>query len=99
VAPCPRCDARLTVHQRERSLDCHHCGTHRPIPETCPDCGEAVKPVGQGTERIEETLAGFFPEFALARIDRDAVRKRGSLEQTLERVHSGEVHCWSARRC
>ena len=91
VAPCPRCDARLTVHQRERSLDCHHCGTHRPIPEICPDCGEAVKPVGQGTERIEETLADFFPEFALARIDRDAVRKRGSLEATIERVHSGEV--------
>ena len=35
VAPCPRCDARLTVHQRERSLDCHHCGTHRPIPGIC----------------------------------------------------------------
>ncbi len=91
VAPCPRCDARLTVHQRERSLDCHHCGTHRPIPGICPDCGEAVKPVGQGTERIEETLADFFPGIALARIDRDAVRKRGALEATLERVYSGEV--------
>ena len=53
----------------------------QPIPEICPDCGEAVKPVGQGTERIEETLADFFPEFALARIDRDAVRQRGSLEE------------------
>ena len=91
VAPCPRCDARLTVHQRERSLDCHHCGTHRPIPELCPDCGTAVKPVGQGTERIEETLSTLFPGFTLARIDRDAMRKRGSLEDTLLRVHSGEV--------
>jgi primosomal protein N' (replication factor Y) len=91
VAPCPRCDARLTVHQRERSLDCHHCGTHRPIPELCPDCGTAVKPVGQGTERIEETLAMLFPGAALARIDRDAMRKRGSLEDTLQRIHSGEV--------
>jgi primosomal protein N' (replication factor Y) len=91
VAPCPRCDARLTVHQREHSLDCHHCGTHRPIPELCPDCGTAVKPVGQGTERIEETLSTLFPGFTLARIDRDAMRKRGSLEDTLQRVHSGEV--------
>jgi primosomal protein N' (replication factor Y) len=91
VAPCPRCDARLTVHQRERSLDCHHCGTHRPIPEVCPDCGEPVKPVGQGTERIEETLAALFPAFALERIDRDAMRRRGSLEAALQRIHDGEV--------
>jgi primosomal protein N' (replication factor Y) len=91
VAPCPRCDARLTVHQRERSLDCHHCGTHRPIPEVCPDCGEPVKPVGQGTERIEETLAVLFPSCALERIDRDAMRKRGSLEAALQRIHDGEV--------
>ncbi|MDH4104874.1 MAG: primosomal protein N' [Gammaproteobacteria bacterium] len=91
VAPCPRCDARLTVHQRERSLDCHHCGTHRPIPEVCPDCGEPVKPVGQGTERIEETLAMLFPAFALERIDRDSTAKRGSLEAALQRIHDGEV--------
>ena len=91
VAPCPRCDARLTVHQRERSLECHHCGTHRAIPEACPDCGEPVKPVGQGTERVEETLSSMFPVAPLARIDRDAVRRRGSLEATLQRVQSGEV--------
>ena len=91
VAPCPRCDARLTVHQRERSLDCHHCGTHRPIPEVCPDCGEPVKPVGQGTERIEETLAALFPSCALERIDRDSTAKRGSLEAALQRIQDGEV--------
>ena len=91
VAPCPRCDARLTVHLRERSLDCHHCGTHRTIPELCPDCSTPVKPVGQGTERIEETLGTLFPGVALARIDRDAVRKRGALEETLQKIHSGET--------
>jgi len=91
VAPCPRCDARLTVHQRTRSLECHHCGTHRAIPDLCPDCGTDVKPVGQGTERIEETLAALFPGVPLARIDRDAVRRRGALEETLQRVQSGEV--------
>ena len=29
VAPCPRCDARLTVHQRDQRLHCHHCGTEQ----------------------------------------------------------------------
>jgi primosomal protein N' (replication factor Y) len=91
VAPCPRCDARLTVHQRERRLHCHHCGTEQRAPETCPTCGEAVKPVGQGTERIEEALAQLFPDVPLARIDRDSVRRRGALEAALDRVTSGEV--------
>jgi primosomal protein N' (replication factor Y) (superfamily II helicase) len=91
VAPCPRCDARLTVHQRDQRLHCHHCGTEQRLPESCPTCGEAVKPVGQGTERIEETLARLFPDVPLARIDRDAVRRRGALEAALDRVTSGEV--------
>jgi primosomal protein N' (replication factor Y) len=91
IAPCPRCDARMTVHQRERSLDCHHCGSHRPIPEICPECASPVKPVGQGTERIEETLATLFPGVPLARIDRDAMRRRGALEEALQRIQAGEV--------
>jgi primosomal protein N' (replication factor Y) len=91
VAPCPRCDARLTVHQRERRLHCHHCGTEQRVPEICPSCSEPVKPVGQGTERIEETLARLFPDVPLVRIDRDAVRRRGALEDALDRVTRGEV--------
>ena len=91
AAPCPRCDARLTVHQRDQRLRCHHCGTEQPVPEVCPTCGQAVKPVGQGTERIEETLAQLFPGVPLARIDRDAMRRRGALEDTLDRITRGEV--------
>jgi primosomal protein N' (replication factor Y) len=91
VAPCPRCDARFTVHQRDRQLRCHHCGKEQAAPESCPQCSQPVKPVGQGTERIEEALAQLFPGVPLARIDRDAVRRRGALEDTLGRVRSGEV--------
>jgi primosomal protein N' (replication factor Y) len=91
VAPCPRCDARLTVHQRDRQLRCHHCGKEARMPESCPQCAQPVKPVGQGTERIEETLAQLFPGVPLARIDRDAMRHRGALEDALERITRGEV--------
>ncbi len=91
TAPCPRCDARLTVHQREGRVRCHHCGSEQRIPESCADCGEPAKAVGQGTERIEETLAQLFPTAPLERIDRDAVRRRGALEAALERVMSGNV--------
>ena len=57
IAPCRDCDARLTVHQAAGRLRCHHCGADAPLPARCPQCGFAVKPVGQGTERVEETLA------------------------------------------
>jgi primosomal protein N' (replication factor Y) len=88
-AACERCDARLTVHQRERTLRCHHCGAETPIPDACRNCGEPAKPVGQGTERIEETLTALLPGVPLVRIDRDAVRRKGVLEHALASVRDG----------
>ena len=48
-------------------------------------------PVGQGTERIEETLARLFPHAPLARLDRDTAGAHGAMQAVLERVHSGEA--------
>ncbi|MFM1885627.1 MAG: hypothetical protein RL026_784 [Pseudomonadota bacterium] len=91
VAPCSHCDARLTVHQRDGHLACHHCGATAPVPPRCPVCGHGLRPLGQGTERIEETLAERYPEVPIARFDRDAVRGAADLVQALERVTSGEA--------
>jgi primosomal protein N' (replication factor Y) len=91
IAPCRDCDARLTVHLTARRLRCHHCGADAPLPEHCPQCGYTVRHVGQGTERVEETLAALFPGVAIARLDRDVVRRRGDLEQVVSRIASGEA--------
>ena len=91
IAPCRECDARLTVHLGAGRLRCHHCGADAPLPARCPQCGFAVKPVGQGTERIEETLAALFPGVSIARLDRDVVRRRGDLEDVMRRMSSGEA--------
>jgi primosomal protein N' (replication factor Y) len=91
VAPCRDCDARLTVHLGASRLRCHHCGADAPLPANCPQCGYAVKHVGQGTERVEETLAKLFPQMPIARLDRDVVRKRGDLESVVSRIASGEA--------
>lgn len=90
-APCPRCDARLTVHRREAKLVCHHCNHEQALREACPSCHAPVKPVGQGTERIEEVLGTLYPDAPVARIDRDSVSRKGELDATLKRVHNGEV--------
>ncbi|HPF26799.1 MAG: primosomal protein N' [Steroidobacteraceae bacterium] len=91
MAPCSDCDARLTVHLGAAQLRCHHCGAQAPLPEHCLQCGYAVRPVGQGTERVEATLAEWFPEVPIARLDRDVVRRRGDAEDVMTRVASGEA--------
>jgi primosomal protein N' (replication factor Y) (superfamily II helicase) len=89
IAPCKNCDARLTVHRAAQRLRCHHCGAETQLPERCPQCGYLVKPVGQGTERVEETLAAAFSGTMLVRLDRDVVRHPSDLESAMARVGSG----------
>jgi primosomal protein N' (replication factor Y) len=94
VAKCRRCDAHMTLslaerHGRQR-LRCHHCGAERPAEEQCPDCHSSeLRPVGAGTERLEEALQRHFPDIGIARIDRDTTRRKGSLQTLLDGVHAG----------
>jgi primosomal protein N' (replication factor Y) len=90
VAQCRRCDARMTLHLSSRLLWCHHCGSQRPLDSKCPDCGQgSLKPLGQGTERLQESLQKRFPETGIVRIDRDSTRRKGSLEQLLSDIRKG----------
>ena len=90
VAECRRCDAHLTLHQGTRLLQCHHCGTQRPLDKHCPACKSAdLRALGYGTERIEHALKNKFPETLITRIDRDSTRLKGALQTLLEGVHSG----------
>ncbi|HEY5019919.1 MAG TPA: primosomal protein N', partial [Steroidobacteraceae bacterium] len=91
IAPCGQCDARLTVHRAASELRCHHCGAVAPLPQRCLRCGFAVKPVGQGTERVEETLTQLFPTEALLRLDRDTASNPCELEALMHSVLSGEA--------
>ncbi|MCP4125503.1 MAG: primosomal protein N' [Gammaproteobacteria bacterium] len=90
IAECRRCDARLTYHMGSGVLWCHHCGSQRRVDQVCPECkGEKLKPLGQGTERLEEVLAARFPDVGIVRIDRDSTRRKGSLQRLLGEIHQG----------
>lgn len=92
VAQCRRCDANLVLHAREARLRCHHCAAEHGLPGRCPSCGqEDLRPLGVGTERVDQALQRLFPDIGIARIDRDSTRARHSLAQILDRVHQGEV--------
>jgi len=90
LSECSRCDARMTLHLGTNLLWCHHCGYQRRPYRQCPECNsEDLRPIGQGTERLEEVLAKQFPSLPIARIDRDSTRRKGALEKILGEIHSG----------
>src|SRR5687767_2961751 len=90
AAGCERCTARMVLHA-DRKLRCHHCGAEGPVPRACPTCGNVdLKPMGRGTQRVEETLAARFPDARIVRIDRDSARRRAELSRTLEGIRRGE---------
>ena len=92
VANCERCDARLVFHREDERLRCHHCAAERPPVVECPECGSTnVRRLGLGTERVARALERRIKGLRVARMDRDATRRRGSLEALLDRVHAGEV--------
>ena len=91
LSQCPRCDARMTLHQRHNELRCHHCGHAERPPLSCPECRRVdLRPVGAGTERAEERLGILFPEYPVLRIDRDSTSRKGSMEQLLGIINRGE---------
>lgn len=91
IAECGRCDARMTVHAADNELRCHHCGAFRPIDADCSDCGGSYLPLGHGTERLEESLRARFPREAIARVDSDSTRLKGTMDRALSLATTGET--------
>ena len=91
LSQCPRCDARMTLHQRHHELRCHHCGHVERPPSNCPQCAKVdLRPVGAGTERAEERLGILFPDYPVLRIDRDSTARKGAMEQLFGTINRGE---------
>ena len=89
---CTRCSANLVLHAGEGQLRCHHCGHRERLPPVCPNCGSAeMHPVGEGTQRIEAALAAALPGARIARVDRDAIARRGAMQEVFDRMRTGAV--------
>lgn len=92
TAGCTRCTVRLVMHAADRRLRCHHCGAEEAIPRACPTCGNVdLRPMGRGTQRIEESLRERFPGARIVRVDRDSARRRAELALMLASVQRGEA--------
>lgn len=88
---CPHCDHRMTCHANPAHLHCHHCNHQLAIPRYCGNCKSTdLRPIGMGTERLEDNLTALFPKFPVIRIDRDTTGRKEAMSRHLERIHSGE---------
>ncbi len=89
---CTRCSANLVLHLRAGELRCHHCGRRERVPVKCPTCGSTdLAPVGQGTQRVEESLQAALPQARIARVDRDSTARKGSLKGVLDDMRAGKL--------
>lgn len=91
AAQCSQCDINMTLHAHKNKLICHHCDHSTRMPASCPDCqANNFIPVGHGTQRVEEVLAEKFPGYQQIRLDRDATRKKGYLQEAIEGIQENK---------
>ena len=69
---CPRCSVAYALHADVGRLICHQCYHSRRVPSACPKChSERFRPVGIGTQRLEEIVKEQFPQHRTLRWDGD----------------------------
>lgn len=90
---CPHCEVGLTYHKGWERLLCHYCGYAVPFPCVCGQCGGSrFLPLGEGTEGLEERLEALLPpDQAVVRLDRDATRRKGRMEDILSSFGQGRA--------
>ncbi len=89
---CPQCEIALTLHQPGNKGVCHGCGLVTRLPADCPECrSPGLVHRGTGTQRLEEQVRKAFPDAAVARMDTDTMRSRGSHEKTLDAFRDRQI--------
>jgi primosomal protein N' (replication factor Y) len=91
---CPNCSVSLVVHGEghARRAQCHYCNYSARVPAACPHCaGPYLEQAGFGTERVEADVKRACPSARVARLDRDAIRRKGALGAMLSRFREGAI--------
>ena len=94
IPKCRRCNVSLSLHRRtdgSERLVCHYCGRVYEYSGKCPDCGGELKPLGSGTQKIEEEAEKLFPGARIARLDSDTAQSRKYETDTIRRFSKGEI--------
>lgn len=88
---CPNCSIPLTYHKVNDRLICHYCGHSADMTKTCPNCGSNhLKLTGIGTQKVEDEVAGLFPNARILRMDADTTCSRYVYEKSFKAFENGE---------
>ena len=89
---CSACDVAMTYHRSDDTLRCHYCGQVLRAPRTCPECGsESIRPVGIGTERVEEEVRRLIPGVSTIRMDMDTTRGKDAHYELINAFRSRQA--------
>jgi primosomal protein N' (replication factor Y) len=90
---CTICDAWLVDHRFRQRLVCHHCGFSMPRPHICPNCAaeESRVAVGPGVERLQEEVAGLFPDARSMVLSSDLITSIETMRSELNEIAEGRV--------
>lgn len=88
---CPNCSIPLTYHKVNNRLICHYCGHSAEMTDDCPSCGSNhLKLTGIGTQKVEDEVAGLFPNARILRMDADTTCSRYVYEKSFRAFENGE---------
>ncbi len=90
---CPHCSAWLVEHRFAGTIECHHCGYRRGLPEACPACEAADSFVacGPGVERLAEEVDAAFPGARWAVLTSDTVQGPSQMQTLVDAVAAREI--------
>ena len=94
IPKCRCCNVSLSLHRRadgSERLVCHYCGRVYEYTGKCQKCGGELKPLGSGTQKIEEEAAKLFPNARIARLDSDTAQSRKYETDTIRKFSNGEI--------
>ena len=98
IRTCPSCQTPLTLHRNPRQgggsrLQCHYCSYSIGAARQCRDCGgSGIARRAAGTEGVEESVQGFFPNTPIIRWDSDTARNAAEHTKLLDEFQSDGNH-------
>ena len=93
VVECKKCDKPYTLHtQPYQYLECHFCGSRKPLVTACPSCGtQELFPYGCGTEKIQARIEAKFPYNRVVRFDRANIKTIADLHAINQMINENQV--------
>lgn len=94
IPKCRCCNVSLSLHRcadGSERLVCHYCGRVYEYTGKCHKCGGELKPLGSGTQKIEEEASKLFPNARIARLDSDMAQSRKYETDTIRKFSNGEI--------